>query len=186
VAGLGSGSIDRINRLESLCFCFWWVTVLRSSCLVDQAARPSRAPSLGSGGCFRSSKSSNKHTTPQAKESEKQSLLQQPVVSHRIMPRVKAKEPDRVLICGRPDFDRCDNKVTTARYTALTFLPVVFGYTACACLAACVDGCLLGLAWSFALLVFVRVDVTHSVGAASQLIRTPYPLDIFSPTLLFI
>jgi hypothetical protein len=46
-------------------------------------------------------------------------------VSLPTMPRPKAKEPDRVLICGRPDFDRCDNQVTTARYTALTFLPVV-------------------------------------------------------------
>jgi hypothetical protein len=41
------------------------------------------------------------------------------------MARPKAKEPDRVLICGKPDFDRCDNKVTTARYTVVTFLPVV-------------------------------------------------------------
>ena len=41
------------------------------------------------------------------------------------MARSKAKEPDRVLICGKPDFDRCDNQVTTARYTALTFFPVV-------------------------------------------------------------
>jgi hypothetical protein len=37
----------------------------------------------------------------------------------------KVKEPDRVLIPGRPDLDRCDNKVVSARYTAVTFLPVV-------------------------------------------------------------
>jgi hypothetical protein len=36
-----------------------------------------------------------------------------------------AAEPDRVLICGRPDFARCDNQVRTARYTLVTFLPVV-------------------------------------------------------------
>jgi hypothetical protein len=50
------------------------------------------------------------------------------------MPRPKAKEPDRVLICGRPDFDRCDNQVTTARYTALTFLPVVRSFCSIVCL----------------------------------------------------
>ena len=36
-----------------------------------------------------------------------------------------AKEPDRVLVVGQPDFGRCDNQVTTARYTAITFFPVV-------------------------------------------------------------
>ena len=37
----------------------------------------------------------------------------------------KVKQPDRVLIPGRPDLERCDNKVVSARYTAVTFLPVV-------------------------------------------------------------
>lgn len=37
----------------------------------------------------------------------------------------KAKAPDRVLIPGRPDLEQCDNKVVSARYTAVTFLPVV-------------------------------------------------------------
>jgi hypothetical protein len=37
----------------------------------------------------------------------------------------KVKEPDRVLIPGRPDLEQCDNKVVSARYTAVTFLPVV-------------------------------------------------------------
>jgi hypothetical protein len=41
------------------------------------------------------------------------------------MAKKKAKEPDRVLIAGKPDLDRCDNKVISARYTALNFLPVV-------------------------------------------------------------
>ncbi len=39
--------------------------------------------------------------------------------------RKKVKEPDRVLVPGRPDLERCDNKVVSARYTAVTFLPVV-------------------------------------------------------------
>jgi hypothetical protein len=37
----------------------------------------------------------------------------------------KVKELDRVLIPGRPDLEQCDNKVVSARYTAVTFLPVV-------------------------------------------------------------
>jgi hypothetical protein len=32
---------------------------------------------------------------------------------------------DRVLVAGRPDFERCDNKVLTAKYSLLTFLPIV-------------------------------------------------------------
>ena len=35
------------------------------------------------------------------------------------------KEPDRILIAGKPDYERCDNKVVSARYSLLTFLPVV-------------------------------------------------------------
>ena len=41
------------------------------------------------------------------------------------MAKKKVKEPDRVLIGGKPDLDQCDNKVVSARYTALNFLPVV-------------------------------------------------------------
>jgi hypothetical protein len=37
----------------------------------------------------------------------------------------KVKAPDRVLIPGRPHLERCDNKVVSAKYTAVTFLPVV-------------------------------------------------------------
>lgn len=37
----------------------------------------------------------------------------------------KDKEPDRILLPGKPDFDRCDNKVVSARYTIYNFLPVV-------------------------------------------------------------
>jgi len=37
----------------------------------------------------------------------------------------KKKEPDRILIPGKPNLERCDNKVISARYTALTFVPVV-------------------------------------------------------------
>ena len=32
---------------------------------------------------------------------------------------------ERLLLAGRPDFERCDNNVVTAKYTALTFLPMV-------------------------------------------------------------
>jgi hypothetical protein len=35
------------------------------------------------------------------------------------------EEPDRVLIVGKPDLHRCDNKIVSARYSPLTFLPVV-------------------------------------------------------------
>lgn len=41
------------------------------------------------------------------------------------MPKKKEKEPDRVLILGKPDYERCDNQVVTSRYTLLTFIPVV-------------------------------------------------------------
>jgi hypothetical protein len=37
----------------------------------------------------------------------------------------KKKEPDRVLLAGKPDYERCDNKVLSARYTPLNFFPVV-------------------------------------------------------------
>jgi hypothetical protein len=32
---------------------------------------------------------------------------------------------DRVLVAGRPNLERCDNMITTAKYTIWTFLPVV-------------------------------------------------------------
>jgi hypothetical protein len=35
------------------------------------------------------------------------------------------KEPDRTLVPGRSDFDRCDNKVVSARFTVLNFIPKV-------------------------------------------------------------
>jgi hypothetical protein len=37
-------------------------------------------------------------------------------------------EADRLLVLGRPDYDRCDNKVVSARYTIYNFLPVVSGH----------------------------------------------------------
>jgi Ni,Fe-hydrogenase I cytochrome b subunit len=37
----------------------------------------------------------------------------------------KVKEPDRILLTGKPDYERCDNKVVSARYTLVTFFPVV-------------------------------------------------------------
>ena len=48
------------------------------------------------------------------------------------MAKKKVKEPDRVLIAGKPDLDRCDNKVVSARYTAFNFFPVV-RWCACVC-----------------------------------------------------
>jgi hypothetical protein len=38
------------------------------------------------------------------------------------------KEPEtleRILIAGKANFERCDNKVKSARYTMLTFFPKV-------------------------------------------------------------
>lgn len=32
---------------------------------------------------------------------------------------------ERILIAGKADYDRCDNKVKSARYTLLTFFPKV-------------------------------------------------------------
>jgi hypothetical protein len=40
-------------------------------------------------------------------------------------PKQLARRPDRVLITGKADLDQCDNKVISARYTLLSFLPVV-------------------------------------------------------------
>ncbi|EEC45989.1 P4, P type ATPase, partial [Phaeodactylum tricornutum CCAP 1055/1] len=40
------------------------------------------------------------------------------------MARVKVVAPDRILVPGKSNLDRCDNKVVSARYTALTFFPV--------------------------------------------------------------
>jgi hypothetical protein len=34
-------------------------------------------------------------------------------------------EGDRVLLAGKPNYDRCDNMITTSRYTTWNFLPVV-------------------------------------------------------------
>lgn len=34
-------------------------------------------------------------------------------------------EADRLLVLGKPDNDRCDNKVVSARYTIYNFLPAV-------------------------------------------------------------
>lgn len=36
-------------------------------------------------------------------------------------------EGDRVLVAGRPDFNRCDNMITTSKYTIYTFLPIAVG-----------------------------------------------------------
>jgi glycine cleavage system protein P-like pyridoxal-binding family len=36
-------------------------------------------------------------------------------------------EGDRELVVGRPDLTRCDNMITTSKYTVWTFLPLVRG-----------------------------------------------------------
>jgi len=41
------------------------------------------------------------------------------------MAKKKEKEPDRILLPGKPDLERCDNKVVSARYTIYNFIPVV-------------------------------------------------------------
>lgn len=40
------------------------------------------------------------------------------------MPNKNNAEADRVLVAGRPDYERCDNVVVSARYTLYNFLPV--------------------------------------------------------------
>ena len=41
------------------------------------------------------------------------------------MPRHQAEDGDRILLAGRPDLERCDNKISTSKYTLALFLPVV-------------------------------------------------------------
>ncbi|KAG7346626.1 phospholipid-translocating P-type ATPase, flippase [Nitzschia inconspicua] len=37
------------------------------------------------------------------------------------------EEGDRVLVAGRPNYNRCDNMIVTSKYTAWSFLPVAVG-----------------------------------------------------------
>ena len=39
--------------------------------------------------------------------------------------KATADDSDRKLVAGRPDLERCDNKISTAKYTPLNFLPIV-------------------------------------------------------------
>lgn len=48
-----------------------------------------------------------------------------PRVNTAMAKKEKKKEPDRILIAGKPDTERCNNKVVSARYTPLNFFPVV-------------------------------------------------------------
>jgi hypothetical protein len=46
--------------------------------------------------------------------------------SHYITSKQEMKEPEtaeRILIAGKANGDRCDNKVKSARYTLVTFFP---------------------------------------------------------------
>lgn len=36
-----------------------------------------------------------------------------------------ADQADRILVAGKPAFNRCDNKITTYKYTLWSFIPVV-------------------------------------------------------------
>jgi hypothetical protein len=38
------------------------------------------------------------------------------------------EERERVLMAGRPNYYRCDNKIITAKYTVWNFLPIVSGH----------------------------------------------------------
>jgi hypothetical protein len=38
---------------------------------------------------------------------------------------VPAKKADRILIAAKGELDQCDNKVVSARYTLITFFPLV-------------------------------------------------------------
>lgn len=40
----------------------------------------------------------------------------------------KEIQPDRILLPGKPNYEHCDNKVVSARYTLVTFFPVVRTY----------------------------------------------------------
>ena len=37
----------------------------------------------------------------------------------------EVEEKDRILIAGRPNYNRTNNMVRTSKYTALTFIPIV-------------------------------------------------------------
>ena len=64
----------------------------------------------------------------------------------------EVKAPDRVLIAGKPDLERCDNKVVSARYTLVSFLPVVCIMTFAATYIVMVDALFQRLAEMVALL----------------------------------
>jgi hypothetical protein len=57
---------------------------------------------------------------------------------------VPPEETQRIIVVGRPDYERCDNKISTSKYNVFTFLPIVrtfvpffFSLTSC-CIAALV------------------------------------------------
>lgn len=46
-------------------------------------------------------------------------------MTKQVAPEEEEPEADRLLIPGKPDEDRCDNKVVSARYTVYNFLFIV-------------------------------------------------------------
>lgn len=38
---------------------------------------------------------------------------------------VPPEETQRIIVVGRPDYERCDNKISTSKYNVFTFLPIV-------------------------------------------------------------
>ena len=39
--------------------------------------------------------------------------------------KLQHDDGDRVLVAGRPDLNRCDNMITTSKYSVWSFLPIV-------------------------------------------------------------
>ncbi|KAL7561845.1 hypothetical protein ACA910_009683 [Epithemia clementina (nom. ined.)] len=65
------------------------------------------------------------------------------------MAKMKEKEPDRILMPGKPDYDRVDNKVVSARYTLLSFVPlaVVQQFRRFANLYFLIVGVIMAIGW---------------------------------------
>lgn len=39
--------------------------------------------------------------------------------------RLEKDEAPRILLAGKPDYERCDNKISTSKYSLATFIPAV-------------------------------------------------------------
>jgi hypothetical protein len=45
--------------------------------------------------------------------------------------KAQKDEGPRLLLAGRPDLERCDNKISTSKYSLLSFIPVVSQRDSC-------------------------------------------------------